>query len=155
MRNKQQPEEWVTCLHESAHVVFAVLNGRRVKWVTIVPEKVTTLNGKKGISLGRWDVSDKQNPTGWEIEDWVKHVQVTIAGYLTEYMITGVKNGMDDEEAARRICDHAGLDFSSIENDTILLIGNRTDQINRLAYMLMENKTLDEDQIKRAIYEDR
>ncbi|HRY76036.1 MAG TPA: hypothetical protein P5217_07115, partial [Methanoregulaceae archaeon] len=103
-----QTEDWITSLHEAAHVVFAVLAGRRVQWVTIDAVVVTTPGGGLGVCLGRWDTADSRPAAGWGTGEWHRHIQVLIAGYLMEYLVTGEKNGMDDETAALRCCTEAG-----------------------------------------------
>jgi len=50
-------------------------------------------------------------------------------------------------------CRLWGLDFDEMERETIKLIGENSDTINHLAGLLMQNKTLDEDQIKKAVIE--
>jgi len=144
-------EEWITSLHEAAHVVFAVLAGHRVQWVTIDAVVVITSGGNLGVCLGRWDTADSRPADGWGTGDRLRHIQVLIAGYLMEYLVTGVKNGMDDETAALRCCTEAGLDLAAIERETIALIGERTDRIHRLARMLREHRTLDEARILEAV----
>jgi len=144
-------EDWITSLHEAAHVVFAVLAGRRVQWVTIEAVVVTTSGGDLGVCLGRWDTADSRPADGWGIGDRRRHIQLLIAGYLMEYLVTGVKNGMDDEKAALRCCTEAGLDLAALERETIALIGERSDRIHRLARMLMEHRTLDEARILEAV----
>ncbi len=58
-----EQEKWVTCLHESAHVVLAVTGGRRVTWVTIKPKRVM-INGVPMLSIGRWDTETEPDHPG-------------------------------------------------------------------------------------------
>ena len=145
-------EQWITCIHESAHVVFAVLSGRRVRWVTIKPKRVVTLNGTPGISLGRWDINDKPKILPGDIEGMKTHIYTTLAGPIAEDMLTNKKEGGEDMGIAFAYCDQCNLDRSVMIEETVLLIGERSDEINRLAILLMKHKTLNEDQIKQVIF---
>lgn len=143
----------ITCLHESAHVVLAVLSGRRVRRVTIKPKRVVGLNGKPFISLGRWDVDDKIVAASLNIEERKQHIHTTMAGPVAEDMITHKGNGGEDMGIAIAYCKAWNLDFKEMVKETGLIICEHSEEINRLADLLMEYKTLDEDQIKQAIFQ--
>jgi len=146
-------EENITSIHESAHVVFAVLGGRRVKWVTIKPKKVILLDGTRAISLGRWDISDKWHASTLTEERKKQHVQTTMAGPVAEAMITGEKNGGQDYGIAVACCDEWGLNIDDMVMDTAWLVDERWEQITRMAELLVEEKTLDENQIQQCIFD--
>jgi len=147
-------EKWITCLHESAHVVFAVMNGRRVRWVTIKPKKMIDSDGSQWISLGRWDTDDKTNVPSSDTTDIdliKRHVYTTLAGPIIEDMITHEKNGGQDMGIAMALCKHYNLNLDELIEDTTRLVVDRQNKINALAPLLFEHKTLNENQINRAI----
>jgi len=143
-------EKWITCLHESAHVVFAMLSGRKVRWVTIKPKKIM-VDCRPYMSLGRWDIDDKRNENTMGIEEKKQHIHTTLAGVIVEDMVTGMKEGGQDMGIALAYCERWGFDFEEMMKETTSLIGEHCDEINRLASMLMEHKTLDETQIKQSL----
>ena len=146
-------EEWITAFHESAHVVFAVINGRIVKWVTIKPKKVI-IHGIPGMSLGRWDISDTRNINQINSEEKKQHIQITLAGPIAEEMITKKQCGIDgDMDIAIGCCKFWGLDIDDMRNETAQLVKERSEIITRLAKLLVKHKTLDEKLIKQTIFQ--
>jgi ATP-dependent Zn protease len=145
-------EKKITCLHESAHVVLAILSGRRVQWVTVKPKRVV-INGISCISLGRWDVADKRVAGLLNIEERKQHIHTTMAGPVAENMITHKGHGGEDMDIAFAYCKEWNLNFNEMMRETALIIHEHAEEINRLVDMLMEHKTLHEDQIKQAIFQ--
>jgi hypothetical protein len=149
----------ITASHESAHVVFAVLSGRRVKWVTIKPKRVRGLDGNEYISLGRWDIDDPKIHPKYEdlrdidVELMREHIHTTISGPIVEDMMTGKKEGGEDFAIADNYCKLFNLSLDEMVDETAVLIGERSGEINRLSEMLYQHKTLNEDQIKQAIFQ--
>jgi hypothetical protein len=54
-----------------------------VKRISVKPKVVTGLDGKKYVSLGRWDSDDERTNNSLDLKERKDHIHTTMAGPIT------------------------------------------------------------------------